>query len=366
MTRARSAELTPASLLARSRWTPLPSVCVLYGDADFFKREVEERFARELAAACGEISFRRYTPADREAGRPSLAEVLDELRTPSFLAQGRLIAIEAADPFLAAHREALEPFVGQGFSGGHLILSLEAALDQRTRFAKAVAEKGWAVNCQKPFDRPPPWQPDADPWDSDLCRWVAARAKQKKVEMDLELAYAFCQRVGDDLATLDEELEKLRTWLGKAGARADLAAITAVTGELREDSIFDLVDAFLAADRPAAFRILRRILRGGYHPPRGTPVLEPVGISSLFIGALVSRFRALRRGHALAAEGKGPDAWVAMRLTPRPFIARFTRDLRTTPPSRIARSLAALRALDRAVKTGSRAEPLLEDFVLRH
>ena len=366
MSRERAAELTHAALMARSRWSPLPAVCVLHGEADFFKREIQDRFARELGAGGDEPSVHRYTAADRDAGRPALAEVLDELRTPSFLASARLVVIESADQFLAAHREALEPFVSQGFPGGHLILALDAALDQRTRFAKAVAEKGWAVACPKPFDRPPPWRPDADPWDHDLGRWVASRAKQKKFEMDLELAHAFCQRVGADLATLDEELEKLRTWLGKAGARADLAAVTAVAGDLREDSIFDLVDAFLAADRPAAFRILRRLLEGGYHPPRGAPVMDPVGISSLFLGSLVSRFRALRRAHALAAAGQGPEAWVAARLTPRPFLARFSKEMRSTPPDRIARALAALRSLDRAVKTGARAQPLLEEFVLRN
>jgi DNA polymerase III delta subunit len=359
--RERVEGLTSTALLGRKTWKPLPAVAVLYGEAAFFKGQIVDRFVHELFGK-NEPWVRRFRAAEREAGRPTLADVADELRTPSFLSPSRLVVVEAADAFIAANREALEGLIGEDLAGGHLIL-LADALDSRTRFAKAVAEKGWSVACQKPFDRPPPWKPEADPWDNDLCRWVVVRAREKGFSFDLETAHAFCQRVGNDLATLDEEMEKLRTYLG-ARSKASLADVEAVAGELREDTIFDLVDAFLAADRPAALAVARRLFEGGYHPPKGAPILDPVGITTMFIGALVGRLRALRRAHALAARGQGPDAWVGLRLTPKPFLPRFQRDLRATPPARIERAFAALLEIDRSVKIGGRAEPLIEAFLL--
>ncbi len=363
MAKERTLELTCSALMARRSWKPLPAICALHGDAEFFKREIQERFARELFAGGDEPWIRRYRAAEMAPGKPTLAEVLDDLCTPSFLSSNRLVVVEAADQFLAAHREALEPFLEDGFSGGHLILLLEA-LDGRTRFAKAVAQKGWAVACKKPFDRPPPWEAYAAPWDNELSHWVASRAREKGMEMDVETAHAFCQRVGTDLATLDEELEKLRTYLGETRKKVDLEAVEAVAGELREDSIFDLIDAFLSKNRRAALRIARRLFQAGYHPPKGSPVMESAGITMLFIGGLLSRLRALRRAHALAAQGKGQDAWISLRLTPKAFLNRFQRDLKATPPGRIDRALATLRQIDRSIKTGARPEVLLESFLM--
>jgi DNA polymerase III delta subunit len=365
MAKERSSELTAAVLMGRKDWRPLPAIAALHGEADFLKREVLERFIRELSSGGVEPWVRRYAANEKEGKGPSLAEVLDDLRTPSFLSPVRLVIVQGADAFLAAHREALEPCLAADFAGGHLVLLLDS-LDQRTRFGKSLAEKGWAVSCQKPFDRPPPWKPDAEPWDNDLSRWVAARARQKELVMDLELAQAFCQRVGTDLARLDEELEKLRTYLAKEGKRVDLQAVEAVAGELREDSVFDLVDAFLGGDRRHSLEIAGRLLRMGYHPPRGSPILAPTAIWTMFVGALVGRLRALRRAHALSQAGQGPEAWMSLRLTHRPFLPRFQRDLKANPGPRIARALAVLRELDRTVKTGGSVELCLERLLLKY
>ncbi len=365
MAKEKTAPLTCQALMERARWKPLPAVAALIGDADFFKREIEERFISELSDGGEKPWVRRLSGADKDAAGLPLAEVLDDLRTPSLFESAKLIVIQSADPFLARNAAAIEPYISTGFSGGHLLLHVDS-LDGRTRFAKTLAEKGWVVACQRPFDRPPPWQPQTDPWDNDLCRWVAGRARMKKLAMDLELAHAFCQRVGNDLATLDGEMEKLRTYLGGAGERVTLEAIEAVAGELREDSIFDLVDAYLSANRSAALEIATRLLKGGYHPPRAAPIFDAGTIWSFFTGAVIGRLQNLRRAHALQARGQGSETWIALKLTPKPFLPRFERDVRAAPPQRIAQAFAALRRLDRQVKTGSRAQLCLEEFLLKY
>ena len=75
----------------------------------------------------------------------------------------------------------------------------------------------------------------------------------------------------------------------------------------------------------------------------------------MFIGALVKRLKPLRRAHAMRATGRGPDDWLAERLTSRPFIERFRREVETMQPDRIERTFAALYTLDRSIKKGADA-----------
>ena len=87
-------------------------------------------------------------------------------------------------------------------------------------------------------------------WDSPLSHWLSRHAAAKGLELNPQTAYALHSRAGCDLELLDEELEKLKTYLAESNSTLiDEKAISAVTGELREDSIFSVVDLFLEGRR---------------------------------------------------------------------------------------------------------------------
>jgi DNA polymerase III delta subunit len=365
---AKGGPLAFKAVMARSRWKPLPPAAILSGPADFLKGRFVKRFARELFGE-GEPEVRRFQgPAsDRQAGDLPLAVVLDELRTPSLFSPHRIIIVERAGPFLAAHGEDLIPFLESGFSGGHLIAIVDGKLDGRTRFAKAAARVAWVVDCPQPYDRPPPWDAKAPVWDSDLTHWVVAHAAEKGLQIDPRTAFLLHERAGTDLAVLDEELDKIATFLAARGAtRVDAETVAAIAGDLREDSVFLLADRFLEGRRAEALQAAVRIFEKGIHTERGALTTEPVSIALLFIGALVPRLRALRRAHAAAAEGAGPDRWIEMGLIQRPFLSRFQRELRAVPAGKIARIFDRLYEIDRAIKSGGNAAALIEHFILEH
>ncbi len=348
---AKPGELTFTTLIERREWKPLPAVVLLAGESRFLRKHVERRFIDELFGGQPTPALERFDAA--QDSENLLARVLDELRTVSILSEERLVIVDGADQFLSEHRDDLLEWVERGFSGGHLILHLDRPADARTKFVKAVAEHGWVVACRQPFDRPPPWQTDAPPWDNDLTRWIVAWAMHRGLEIDFQTAYALQERAGTDLGVLDECLEKIRTYIGGKTTRVDLRAVTAVAGDTREDSIFDLVDAFIAGDRPRAIDMAEKLFRAGYHPPRGgNPVFDAGSITIMFTGALVSRLRGLRRAHAMRAAGMGPDRWIEARLTTKPFTDRFRRDLGAMSPGRIAHAFESLLQLDRSVKSG--------------
>lgn len=342
-------------LIRRRAWAPLPEFIVLAGESRFLRKHIERRLVKELFGDHPMPALQRFDAS--QAGDDLLSNVLDELRTVSILSAARLVIVDPADAFVSAHRDDLQPFVDSGFFGGHLVLHLEKPLDARTRFARIVLEKGWVVQCRQPFDRPPPWQVDAPPWENDLTRWVVAWAAHRGLEIDAPTAFHIQERVGKDLGTLDDSLEKIGTYLGPKRCHVDMKAVEAITGEIREDSIFDLVETFIAADRPRALSMMERLFSGGYHPRRGNPVYDAGSITIMFTGALVSRLKPLRRAHAIVSAGAGPDRWLELRLTTSPFIDVFRRQLELMPPRRIRRAFDALLRLDRSVKTG--ADPRL-------
>jgi DNA polymerase III delta subunit len=354
--------------MSRKSWQPLPPVVVLTGNADFLKNSIVKRFTTELfGEEAPEVRRFQGPSSERQINDLPLSTVLDDLRTPSFFTPYRIVLIDGANAFLAAHGESFIPYIEAGFAGGHLLAFIEGKLDRRTRFAKAVLKGGWLVDCPQPYDRPPPWETRAPVWDSELTHWVVLHAREKGLEMDPPTAFALHERAGTDLAVIDEELEKIKTYLQSRGARrVDEDAIRAVVGDLHENSVFTSVELFLEGKRSECLEAIERIFSRGQTTEKGSHTFEPTGIALLFIGAILPRLRSLRRAHALKAEGGGPDQWMAAGLIQRPFLPRFERQLAATSPRRIDRVLQRLYAIDKSVKSGGDPAMLIELLVMEH
>lgn len=364
---AKETALTHEKLLLKKSWKPLPPAAVLTGEADFFKAEIVKRFAAELFGdAPPDITRFQGRGGQGSPAEPSLAAVLDELRTPSFFSPARLVVLEDGEAFLAEYGGDLAPHLERGFGPGLLIVAIRGKLDARTKFARAVKEHGWIVECRQPYDRPPPWDERTPVWDSELSRWIVARAKEKGLEIDLRAAFSLHERAGTDLAVLDAELEKIATYLAeRRSRRADEAAVAAVSGESGEDTVFAAVELFLEGRTQETLQEVSRLFARGVRTGRDLPTTDPMTVALLFVGALIPRLRALRRAHAMLANGEGPDRWVEVGLVGRPFLPRFQRHLSSMPPARIARAFEKLYEADRALKSGAHPPWAIELFVLQ-
>jgi len=344
-------------LISRDEWPALPGVTVLAGDAQLFKDQILTRFSDELFGDRPR-EIRRYqgpTSDSNESDLP-LHVVLDDLRTPSFLSPRRLVIVERADVFLRLHKESLLPFVESGFPSGHLVLELSGKLDKRLKITRALAAGGWIVDCPRPYDRPPPWDSRSPVWDSELSHWLTRHARSKGLDLGPQTAFTLHDRVGSDLRVLDEELEKIKTYLATDGRDAiDDDTVLAVTGDLREDSMFSVVDLVLEHRTGEAVQATERLFDKGHHSGSGALILEPSSIALPLIGSFLSRLRSLRRAHALRTTGAGPDDWVREGLVRKPFLSRFVRQLESTPLPRIRRLLKRLYDADLMIKTGADA-----------
>ena len=361
--RSRRRPLTFRDVMARESWRDLPPIVVLSGDAHFMKELFIRRFVKTVFGASDPVLQRFQGPPQKlQLELLPLATVLDELRTPSFFSPYRVVVLDGADAFVAAHGESLLPFFDRGFSGGYLIALLDEKLDGRKKFSRRLAEKACGIECRQPFDRPPPWETRTPAWNSELSHWIVERARGKSLEIDLETAFMLHERAGTDLAVLEEELEKLGTYVAaKRSGAITPESITAIVGEIRENSVFLLVDLFLEGRRREALREARRLFSSGIASrQKAARTSEPIGLVLLVIGALVPRLRSLRRALAMQKEGATPEHWIRAGLVQRPFINRFERQLQRLSLSKIGRILERLYQMDRSMKTGGDAEKLLE------
>src|SRR5881296_111191 len=113
-------------------------------------------------------------------------------------------------------------------------------------------------------------------------RWMAHRAKQLGLVLAADAGELLLAAVGNDLAALAPELEKLAAFgAGRAVTRADVAALVGVR---RGETVQDLVDAALERRAPAAARLVE-------------PVLEQAGMSGV---RLVTALATALLGTALA------------------------------------------------------------------
>ncbi len=360
-TTRHSETVTAQAMLDRKSWSPLPAIALLAGNSSFLKGQILNRYTDELFGSDNrEIKRYRGPTSDKNLAELPLSKVLDDLRTLSFCSPHRLVVIEGANAFVNAHRDVLHPYVEGGFSGGHLILCIQGNADSRTKFTKAVKAGGLIVQCNRPYDRPPPWETRTPVWESELSYWIQRQAKQKGLSVDTRTAFALHDRVGTDLSTLDDELEKIGTYLADKGSSAITEeTIVSVTGDLREDSVFSLVDRLLEGRRREAVASVERLFKHGFHNDRGIVTLDPHAITLTFCSTLIGRLRALRRAHAMAATGASREDWLRNKLVQKPFLSRFQRQLKATNPGRITRLMDRLYKTDREIKRGGDARRLL-------
>jgi len=251
-----------------------------------------------------------------------LAAVLDELRTMPFLAPRRVVIVRNADAFISAHREALENYLESPSAAGVLVLMV-SAWASNTRLYKLVGKIGQVMQCSAPKA-------------GGLIKWIrdAAAGRGKKIAPDA--AELLAHWVGQDLAALDGEIEKLSLY---AGARQSLtvedvsALVTATAGP----EAFDLTNALTAGDVGAALKALEGMVR------RRGEEFKVLGMIAWHLRRVLAAQQAIRSGSPpQRAAPKMP--WAQQQ----PFLAMLQR----RPLKTIQADFRRLIYADLAMKSG--------------
>lgn len=257
-----------ADFLAKLPKSSPPGVIVLFGDEDFLLRESVAAVRRwVLGDDPDEMALSQYDGESVE-----WASVKDDLITPPFLGDRRLVIVENADGFVTRNRARLEAYVARPSSCAVLVLGV-SSWPASTKLAKAVEASGLSIDASAPKA----WLV-AD-W---VVRWTRERHGK---EIDKEGAQWLVELAGTSLGQLDQEIGKLCTCL-EANAKIDARLVDRMVAGTRTETAFKLLDMVLEGKVGSVFELLDRQFAAGE---------SPVGILAMLTSQLRRLARAARQ-----------------------------------------------------------------------
>jgi DNA polymerase III subunit delta len=235
--------------LADAKKHPPRSICVLFGDEPFLKRQALQNL-RAVVLAGADAEFAGSSLAGPTA---TLSGVLDELSTMAMFGGGqRLVVVDQADEFVSRYRGELERYVEHPRSSGVLVLEV-ASWPSNTKLYKALAGKGLIIECKFPSP-------------ARLQKWLVVWTKQQYgAKLESDAAEALIEVVEPELGLLDSEVAKLALLAGEDRViRAELVRDS--VGGWRTRTTWEMLDLAAAGNARQAMIELDHLLAAGEVP----------------------------------------------------------------------------------------------------
>ena len=226
--------------------------------------ELAEKLAPDDAGDFGlEIIDGIADNADQAAGR--IRSTIEALQTLPFFGSTKVVWLKSAN-FLGDDAKAravgvqsaleeLSALINSGVGAGVTLLISATDVDKRRSFYKTLAK---CAELQV-FDR---LDSARAGWEEQATGIVLGRAKKRGLEFDEAALELFVLLSGGDTRQIDNELDKIDTFLGK-----DRAVPVELVRELvplsRAGVIFELSNALSAQDLELALTLVRRLLEQG-------------------------------------------------------------------------------------------------------
>ena len=151
--------------------------------------------------------------------------------------------------------EELSQLVDSGFGPGIILLISATDLDKRRSFYKTLVRRAEV----QVFDR---LDSTRGGWEEEALEMVQQRAKKRKLQFDDDALDLFVLLTGGDTRQIDNELEKIDTFLAKdRGVNIEL--VRDLVPLSRAGVIFELGNAVAARDLQLSLKLVRRLLDQG-------------------------------------------------------------------------------------------------------
>lgn len=284
---------------------PKPTFYVFHGEDEFARAETLADFKERFGSA-DMVDLNTAVLAGRKL---TLAEVRHKCDAVPFLAERRLVIVEGLLTRLMPRK------------GGALSKAEQAFLDDLIDYLPGLPETTRLVFIEKealPASHPVVKLAKREqrgyvkrfklPDAKALPDWIEERARKQGGEIRRGAARRLAAVVGTDLRLLDQEIEKLVTYVNaeRAITRDDVETLVPYS---QDAVIFDLVDALGQRDGRTAAQTLHRLLEEGEHP---------LGL----FGMIVRQFRLLIQVKELKKQKRATAKDVAGALGIHPFPAR--------------------------------------------
>ena len=151
--------------------------------------------------------------------------------------------------------EELSEVVDSGFGPGITLLISAIDVDKRRSFYKTLLKRAEV----QVFDR---LDSGRSGWEEEAREVVQQRAKKRKLQFDEDALDLFVLLTGGDTRQIDNELEKIDTFLGK-DREVNAELVRELVPLSRAGVIFELGNALAARDLQLSLKLVRRLLDQG-------------------------------------------------------------------------------------------------------
>lgn len=272
------------------------------------------------------------------AGDTPAGQVRDAAEMLPMMSPRRLVVYRNVDELKDKDWEALFPLFDDPVDSTVLVLTAES-LDKRKKPYKKLVDAGQVVELKRPYE-------------NQIADWIDYLGYRLGLKIQRESAHLLKQFVGTNLTELNNELLKLRDYIGER-VHVEPADVLQVVSQTRVDRIFDLTDAIGRRDKVHALHSLANLLEHGQ---------SEVGVLAMITRhfRILSQLKDAQRG-GLTGQRLATQAGI-----PQFLLTQYLEQIRHWDEPKIQRTFAVLQDTDRALKSSSVPSHVwLENFVLK-
>ena len=269
----------------------------------------------------------------------SPSHVKDAVETLTMMSPRRLVVYKIGKGLKDKEWEQLLPVLEDPVPSTTFVLVADKA-DKRKKYFRKINDSGTVVELKRPYD-------------NQVASWVEYIAFKHKVDLAPGVTALLHQFVGSNLAEINNEMLKLKQYLGDEKRQVTEEDVMRLVSRSRIDSVFDLANAIGRRDRGHALVCLANLLEHGQNE---------VGALSL-ITRHIRILHTVREGLSAGLAGARLSSKAGV---PQFFLQEYVNQSRSWSGDKINRTLQALHETDRALKSSPISSHIwLENFIIR-
>jgi DNA polymerase-3 subunit delta len=311
---------TPEAVMKDIQSGKFAPIYVLSGEEGFYIDQVEDVLLK-TALAPGEADFNLDIFYGKETENKATEVVNACVNYPVF-ANRRVVLIREAQHLKKEDWDKIESYAKKPMSTTILIISHKHKnIDKRTSFSKLIDKSH--VLMESPRLK-----------EQQLPDWITRYIQSRSFRLDKEVAELLAENLGNDLARISNEVEKLELAL-ESGALVTKEIVEKYIGISRDYNSFELSNAIQDGNISKAIKIIDYF---GKNPKAGP---FPVIIATIY-----GFFIKLWQIHQGIRDGKSPDAAIAgAGITPY-FSGVYRKALGIYPLEKTERAIHLLAEYD--------------------
>lgn len=272
------------------------------------------------------------------AGDDDVVKMHDTIEMLPMMSPRRLVIVRNVQNFKDKDWEILAPVLDQPVDSTTLVL-LADKVDKRRKTFKRLAETATVVELARPYD-------------NQLSAWIEYIAAKYGLTIQNEAGALLRQLIGASLTELNNEVAKLRDFLGDR-KMVEAEDVLKVVSRSKADSVFDLTNAIGRQDRGMALQSLAYLLEQGQNE---------VGA----VAMIARHIRILSTVRDGVREGMPPSQLCLKAGIPQFFLKDYQSQARLWSESKINQITHALKETDKALKSSPVSSHIwLENFILK-